>query len=112
MVKKQIGKRIQYLRKKKGLTQEQLSEMVDISTNHLSAIERGVHNIKQKTLVKIMLCLECTADDVFADVITRNHLIKEYGMTEQINNLTAEEMDLIYSLIEEFDKRKRSNSNE
>lgn len=62
--------------------------------------------------IRIMLCLECSANDVFADVITNEHLLKKYGMTEQINNLTPEEMDLIYSIIEEFDKKKRNESNE
>ena len=35
----EIGYNIQYFRKHKGLTQEQLAEMVDISRQHLGAIE-------------------------------------------------------------------------
>lgn len=107
MVEKQIGHRIQYLRKRRGLTQEQLSEMIDISPNHLSAIERGVYGIKLKTLVRIMLCLDCSANDVFADVIKIENLKKEYSPKETINSLTPAESEFICSIIEEFNKRKR-----
>ena len=39
--KKLLGKRIKEIRKSKGLTQEQLSEMIDIETFSLSGIESG-----------------------------------------------------------------------
>ncbi len=39
--KKLLGKRIKEIRKFKGLTQEQLSEMIDIETSSLSGIESG-----------------------------------------------------------------------
>jgi len=35
----EIGYNIQYFRKHKGMTQEQLAELVDISRQHLGAIE-------------------------------------------------------------------------
>lgn len=36
-----VGKRIQELRKERGLTQEQLAERLNISTVHLAKIETG-----------------------------------------------------------------------
>lgn len=36
-----LGAKIQYNRKIKGLTQQQLAGAIGISTNYLSAIERG-----------------------------------------------------------------------
>lgn len=39
---KESGKRIAALRKKKGLTQEQLAEKLNISTSTLGKIERGI----------------------------------------------------------------------
>ena len=38
---KEIGLRIGYYRRKKGLTQAQLAELVDISPNYMGSIERG-----------------------------------------------------------------------
>ena len=43
MVQKIIGRRIQEIRKQKGLTQEQMAERVNISPHYLSALERGVY---------------------------------------------------------------------
>ena len=40
-VMKAVGKRIQYYRKARGYTQEQFAEMIDLSTNYLSDVERG-----------------------------------------------------------------------
>ena len=39
---KMCGKRIQVLRKKKGLTQLQLSFKINVSESHLRAIETGI----------------------------------------------------------------------
>ena len=38
---KEFGSRIRDLRKKKGITQEQLSMMLNVSTNHLAKVETG-----------------------------------------------------------------------
>lgn len=48
-----LGKRIQTLREKKGLTQEQLEEKSGVHTKYISAIERGQKNVTIKTLEKI-----------------------------------------------------------
>ena len=68
-----IGRRIQEQRRKNKMTQEQLSEKLGISKNHLSAIERGIYRVQIDTLVMIMNCLGCTADDLFRDVIDRGY---------------------------------------
>lgn len=40
---KAIGQRVRNMRKIKGLTQEKLAELLDISTEHLSRIETGAY---------------------------------------------------------------------
>lgn len=40
-MRKQLGQRIQRIRKSKGLSQEKLAEMLDISINALSNVETG-----------------------------------------------------------------------
>lgn len=64
-----IGKRIQKIRKAKGYTQQQFAEMIGLSTNYLSDIERGKSSARLDKLVAIINALECSADDVFSDVI-------------------------------------------
>ena len=63
---KEIGLKIAYYRKKKGYTQAQLSEMVGISSNYLSLIERGNkgQSYSMETLFKIAAALEVNVNDL------------------------------------------------
>ena len=64
-----IGKRIQLVRKERGLTQEQLSQMVNLSPNYLSNVETGLKTPKLETLIEIMNALQCDANALLADVV-------------------------------------------
>jgi len=50
---KLIGRRIQTLREKRGLSQLELASEVDLSKTHLGRIERAESNITIKSLNKI-----------------------------------------------------------
>ena len=95
-----IGKRIKEQRKKNKLTQEQLSEKLGISKNHLSAIERGVYRVQIETLVMIINCLGCTADDLFCDVIDKGYMIKSSRLSEKIEKLLPEEQNRILAVVD------------
>ncbi|MEG0355615.1 MAG: helix-turn-helix transcriptional regulator [Oscillospiraceae bacterium] len=100
MAEKEIGKRIQQYRKKKGLTQEKLAEMINLSPNHLSAIERGVYGVKLDTLAQIINCIDCTADDLFADVTRCGYKIKASRLADEMAELSAEEQANIFDVVE------------
>ena len=57
-----IGKRIKRLRLQKHMTQEALSEKIDISAKHLSNIENNNAHPSIETLVDIANILECSLD--------------------------------------------------
>lgn len=50
---KAIGRKIQFIREKRGLTQEQMEERTGVNTKYISAIERGQKNVTVRTLEKI-----------------------------------------------------------
>lgn len=100
MIQKSIGKNIQLFRKRKGLTQEQLAEKISLSPHHLSAIERGIYQVKLDTLVEIINCLDCTADDLFADEINSGYKIRVSRLTDEIEKLSPEEQAKIFDVIE------------
>jgi transcriptional regulator with XRE-family HTH domain len=60
-----IGKRIQSLREKRALTQEQLEEKSGINTKYISAIECGQKNVTIKTLEKIAKGLDIELYELF-----------------------------------------------
>ncbi len=74
-----LGNRIRQERQKRGITQEQLAEMVDISTNFMSLIENG-RNMSVETLVKIAKALGVTIDYLLNDIME----LKNDRITEQI----------------------------
>ena len=51
--KKLLGKKIQIIRKSKGLTQEKLAELIDIETPSLSYLETGKYSPSIETLQKL-----------------------------------------------------------
>ena len=55
---KELGARIRAERRRKDLTQEQLSEMADISESFLGHIERGGRTLSIETLAKLANALE------------------------------------------------------
>jgi transcriptional regulator with XRE-family HTH domain len=60
-----LGKRIQSVREKQGLTQEQLEEKTDVNTKYISAIERGKKNVTVNTLMKIAAGLNVEVYELF-----------------------------------------------
>ena len=100
MFEKQIGKRIQTMRKQRGLTQEQLAEKLEISTTHMSAIERGVSGVTVEKLVQIINVLDCTADDLFCDVIRSGYKNKSSRLNDLVSGLPAKEQQRIFDVVE------------
>ncbi len=59
-----IGQSVRYLRLKKGLSQEELAWQAELNMNSISTLERGLNNIKIKTLYKIASALEVEIKDI------------------------------------------------
>ena len=64
-IKKNFGKRIKELRKSKNLSQEKLSEMVNIGQNTLSYIETGDNFCTAETLGKIAAAMNIEPQELF-----------------------------------------------
>ena len=63
------GKRIQQLRKTKGLTQEQFAVKLNISDRHLGKIERGEGTASIDLLVEVAISLNTTLDFLILGVL-------------------------------------------
>lgn len=62
-----IGQRIRRIRKARGLTQEKLSEIVDVTPTHISHIETGVTKLSLPVLVAIADALDVRVDSLLYD---------------------------------------------
>ena len=58
----QMGKRVRFIRRCQDITQEQLAEIVGISTSFMGHIERGTRAVSVETLFKLCVALGVSAD--------------------------------------------------
>jgi transcriptional regulator with XRE-family HTH domain len=87
MDQKAIGRRIKHAREAKGFTQEQLAEKVDLSTSHMSVIERGIKPPKLETFIEIANILEVDANSILADVLSVSNEILSSQLASKLSGL-------------------------
>ena len=102
MNQKAIGRRIKAAREKRQLTQEQLAELVDLSTMHVSVIERGVKLPKLETLINIANVLDVSADVLLQDVINNRAEIFSSEASTLINKLPPEDQRRVLAALRSF----------
>ena len=62
---KSIGRRIKYIRDKKGLTQEKLAEKSGLSLDYIGKIEVNINKPGLRSLIKIANALEIQIKELF-----------------------------------------------
>lgn len=98
---KKLGRRIQYLRKQKGFSQEKFAEAIGIATTSLSYIETGRGFMTLPTLEKMSQVLEVEPCEIFQFVSTQtneemfNFLVKKLELIKNDN----EKLTTIYSIL-------------
>ena len=65
MILNQFGKRLSFLRKQKGLTQQELAESSEYSVEFISLVERGLNGPTLKGIEKLAQALSIHPKDLF-----------------------------------------------
>ena len=60
-----IGNRLALLRKRRGLSQEELAERAHLDRSYVSRIERGLANPSMSVLERICVALDITLQELF-----------------------------------------------
>ena len=95
-----VGRRIQEVRKSRGLTQAELSQMVDLSTKYISNVECGFKTPKLNTFVSIANALQCDADLLLLDVLDVTTEQESGLISKKLLALPAEEQRRILRVVE------------
>lgn len=68
-----VGKRIRTIRLSRGITQEKLAELADLSPQHMNRIEKASRNTSVEAIYRIAEALEVAPDELLhgADNITK-----------------------------------------
>ena len=87
MTKNDIGKRVSSLRKRNGMTQENLAELLNCSVKHVSHVERGTALLSLDKCVWLSDYFHCSLD----------YLLKGKGEEDVSNILPSHIIEILHS---------------
>ena len=97
---KAVGQRIKDAREAKNLTQEELAALVNLSSTHVSVIERGLKATKLDTFVAIANALDVSADELLVDVVAHSVTGVSNRLSDKISSLPMKEQKKIIKVIQ------------
>lgn len=96
-----FGKKLQQIRKAKGLTQEKLAELAGVHEKHISKLELGTYKPSFDTLNKVLTALDLKIDEVGLNLekVSANDNPFYIKSVQILNSATEQELDFYYSLL-------------
>ncbi len=95
-----VGRRIQEVRRSRGITQSELAQMLDLSTKYISNIECGFKTPKLNTFVAIANALQCDANSLLSDVLDTTTGQESGLVSKKLLALPAEEQRRLLRVLE------------
>ena len=100
-MKKALGRRINQLRKERGMTSEQLSEQCGVNAVHIRRIESGSGLPSFHLFLKICNVLGTSSDYLLGDLLDNPVIpdsVKQLG--KQLKHLEPDQVDMINEMVE------------
>ncbi len=97
---KEVGRRIYQSRISLGMTQEKLAEMMDVSIQMISNLERGNKEIKISNLVKLSSILGVSTDYI----LTGREFFSDKSLSEKLTLLSEDDVKMVEYIIDRLIK--------
>ena len=96
-----LGERLRNLRQSRGMSQEQVAHIADITPAYLGQVERGTKNITVHTLEKVCTALNITLADFFSTAKERDRSIDEVSnqILHQLHDKSKSEKQAILKMV-------------
>lgn len=94
-----IGKKLKEIRISKGLTQEYVSNMVDVNTSHISNIENNRVKVSLTTLVQICNALDTTVDYILSEEYVSPSSVLEQEILHELHSCPDTTKEQILKII-------------
>lgn len=91
-----LGQRIRKRREKLGIAQKDLAEIIDISNNHLSAIENGKEKPSLDVIVNLCYHLKVNSDYFFSGSLKSNSVSEI--ITDTLRLCSDEDKELLFKI--------------
>lgn len=85
-----LGQNIREVRINLNLTQDQFSEKLNITPNHLSKIENGNVGITIDTIINVCKIAHCSPINLFKGIIETSDIADKYALLNSTNKATIE----------------------
>lgn len=96
---KAIGQRIKIARIKKGVTQEAVADIIDVTPSHMSNIETGKTKVSLPTLIATANALSVSVDTLLCDNVLTSKVIFESEAKEVFKDCDEYEVRLLVDLL-------------
>lgn len=105
-----LGKNIRHFRKKRGLSQSYLSELIDRSPTYLSYVESGMRCISLDTLVDLANALNVTSDALLKESLTNSALVMTNEFAAVLGDCTENEQRILLEVMIAVKASMRTNN--
>ena len=95
-INKIIGNNIRYIRKSNKLSQEKFAELIELSPQFVSDVERGLEGISLTTSIKICNIMNCSPLVLFANLIEFDNYNNEM---DNFTKLSDKNKDIVLNII-------------
>ena len=95
----QIGIRVKQAREKAGLTQERLAELLDVTAQYLSGVERGAVGLSVPILSRLCSVLLISSDFILSG---DTKLSDVTGITARLSRLPPEHIENVEELLNRY----------
>lgn len=96
---KAIGQRIKIARIRKKLTQDTVSELINITPSHMSNIETGKSSVSLQTLIAIANVLGVSIDELLCDTILESKVVFEKELSEVLKDCNEYEIRVLVDIL-------------
>ena len=104
-----IGQRIRKYRKACMMSQEELAEIIDISTTHMSHIETGNTKLSLPVIADIAGALNAGVDDLLNDTPTKGEDCCVNEIAALLNGATTKERRIVMDIVKAATESMRKN---
>lgn len=105
-----VGKKIRSIRKRKGLSQLQLADMVKVSPPYISCVENDVKNASIETLVRIANALQVSIDELLDDNLENELIASPRAFEVVLSDCNEYEKRVLLDMVSSMKKAMRDNS--
>ena len=105
-----LGKRINQIRKERGLTSEALSEICDVNAGHIRQIESGIRLPSLPLFIRICQALKTAPNEILKDQFDPEIIESENKLLLKVESLTPKQKRILSDLLDTFKKSMNGDS--